>query len=407
MRAPVLAVGDGALGFWKALREVFPATREQRCWVHKLANVVDGLPKTAHPAAKNAIAEIYNAEDKDQASRAIRAFERQYGAKFPKAVAKIVDDEDVLLAFYDYPAEHWIHLRTTNPIESTFATVRLRTKVTRGAGSRTAALAMTFKLIESAQERAGAWSTRPIWSPWSAPEPVSSAASWSNARSSPPPDASRPGNSGVPDHAPAVVGREDPAQGPEDRPHRERYEAGHRADVMRLVMSSRFGTCCSPRCEAECDIDALVVLLGRAAADGDGPDDGVAASDHAGAGACDDRRPGDMGELGEDGRPGLLELDEVGAVAAQQGDARRFLRGDARGQRRCAVHAVHEAEVAAFVGDRDRQPDADRGRVLLDAGAEVSGFLLGERHRLLQFLGSTNLGWTKSSANRGTSQGIG
>jgi putative transposase len=153
MRAPVLAVGDGALGFWKALREVFPATREQRCWVHKLANVVDALPKTAHPAAKNAIADIYNAEDKDQASRAIRAFERQYGAKFPKAVAKIVDDEDVLLAFYDYPAEHWIHLRTTNPIESTFATVRLRTKVTRGAGSRTAALAMTFKLIESAQER--------------------------------------------------------------------------------------------------------------------------------------------------------------------------------------------------------------------------------------------------------------
>jgi transposase-like protein len=93
------------------------------------------------------------AEDKDQASRAIRAFERQYGAKFPKAVAKIVDDEDGLLAFYDYPAEHWIHLRTTNPIESKFATVRLRTKATRGAGSRTAALAMTFKLIESAQER--------------------------------------------------------------------------------------------------------------------------------------------------------------------------------------------------------------------------------------------------------------
>ncbi|MBS2549627.1 IS256 family transposase [Catenulispora sp. NL8] len=153
MRAPVLAVGDGALGFWKALRDVFPDTREQRCWVHKTANVVDALPKSAQPAAKAAIADIYNAEDKDQARKAIRAFERQYGAKFPKAVEKITKDEDVLLAFYDYPAEHWIHLRTTNPIESTFATVRLRTRVTRGAGSRTAALAMTFKLIESAQAR--------------------------------------------------------------------------------------------------------------------------------------------------------------------------------------------------------------------------------------------------------------
>jgi len=153
MRAPVLAVGDGALGFWKALREVFPDTREQRCWVHKTANVLDAMPKSAQPAAKAAIAQISNAEDKDQAKAAIAVFERQYGAKFPKAVKKIVDDEDVLLAFYDYPAEHWIHLRTTNPIESAFATVRLRTKVTRGAGSRAAALAMTFKLIESTQER--------------------------------------------------------------------------------------------------------------------------------------------------------------------------------------------------------------------------------------------------------------
>jgi transposase-like protein len=153
MRAPMLAVGDGALGFWKALREVFPDTREQRCWVHKTANVLDSMPKSAQPAAKAAIADIYNAEDKDQAAKAIRTFERQYGAKFPKAVKKIVDDQDVLLAFYDFPAEHWIHLRTTNPIESTFATVRLRTKVTRGAGSRAAGLAMVFKLIESAQER--------------------------------------------------------------------------------------------------------------------------------------------------------------------------------------------------------------------------------------------------------------
>lgn len=153
MRDPRLAVGDGALGFWKALREVFPETKEQRCWVHKTANVLDSMPKSAQPAAKAAIADIYNAEDKAQAAKAIRTFERHYGAKFPKAVKKILDDTDVLLAFYDYPAEHWIHLRTTNPIESTFSTVRLRTKVTRGAGSRAAALAMTFKLIESAQQR--------------------------------------------------------------------------------------------------------------------------------------------------------------------------------------------------------------------------------------------------------------
>lgn len=153
MRAPVLAVGDGALGFWKALREVFPDTREQRCWVHKTTNVLDSLPKSAQPSAKAALAEIWGAEDIDHARTALAAFTKQYGAKFPKAVAKLTDDEQELLAFYTYPAEHWIHLRTTNPIESTFATVRLRTKVTRGAGSRTAALAMAFKLIESAQER--------------------------------------------------------------------------------------------------------------------------------------------------------------------------------------------------------------------------------------------------------------
>ena len=153
MRAPVLAVGDGALGFWKALREVFPETREQRCWVHKTANVLDALPKTAQSAAKRAIQDIHNAEDKELALTAIRSLEKQYGAKYPKVVARITDDEDELLAFFDYPAEHWIHLRTTNPIESTFATVRLRTKVTKGAGSRAAALGMVFKLIESAQSR--------------------------------------------------------------------------------------------------------------------------------------------------------------------------------------------------------------------------------------------------------------
>ncbi|MFD2422655.1 IS256 family transposase [Amycolatopsis pigmentata] len=153
MRAPVLAAGDGALGFWGALREVFPETREQRCWFHKIANVLAALPKSAHPGAKKALAEIWNAEDKRRALDAVKAFDATYGAKFPKATAKITDDIDELLAFYDYPAEHWIHLRTTNPIESTFATVRHRTKVTKGPGSRAAGLAMAFKLIESAQAR--------------------------------------------------------------------------------------------------------------------------------------------------------------------------------------------------------------------------------------------------------------
>uniref|UniRef100_A0A5Q5CDH1 Mutator family transposase n=1 Tax=Mycobacterium sp. (strain JLS) TaxID=164757 RepID=A0A5Q5CDH1_MYCSJ len=153
MIAPVLAVGDGALGFWKAMREVFPATREQRCWFHKQANVLSCLPKSAQPAAVAAMREIYNAEDLDHAQVAIKAFEIDYGAKYPKAVAKIVDDADVLLEFYKYPAEHWIHLRTTNPIESTFATVRLRTKVTKGPGSRAAGIAMAYKLIDAAQAR--------------------------------------------------------------------------------------------------------------------------------------------------------------------------------------------------------------------------------------------------------------
>ena len=115
MRAPVLAMGDGALGFWSALREVFPQARNQRCWFHKIANVLGALPKSAHPGAKKALAEIWNAEDKDHARTAVKAFEIAYGAKFPKAAAKITGDEDELLAFYDYPAEHWVHLRTTNP----------------------------------------------------------------------------------------------------------------------------------------------------------------------------------------------------------------------------------------------------------------------------------------------------
>ena len=153
MRAPILAVGDGALGFWNGLREVFPTSREQRCWFHKIANVLGALPKSAHPGAKKALAEIWNAEDREHARRAVAAFKLAYGAKFGKAVAKVVDDLDELLAFYDFPAEHWVHLRTTNPIESTFATVRHRTKVTKGPGSKAAGLAMAFKLIEAAQQR--------------------------------------------------------------------------------------------------------------------------------------------------------------------------------------------------------------------------------------------------------------
>ncbi|HEY1442360.1 MAG TPA: IS256 family transposase [Mycobacterium sp.] len=153
MTAPVLAVGDGALGFWKALRGVFPDTREQRCWWHKQANVLAALPKSAHPGALAAMREIFNAEDIDRAQVAIKAFEIDFGAKYPKAVAKIIEDADALLEFYGYPAEHWIHLRTTNPIESTFATVRLRTRVTKGPGSRAAGVAMAYKLIEAAQAR--------------------------------------------------------------------------------------------------------------------------------------------------------------------------------------------------------------------------------------------------------------
>src|SRR3954447_24333104 len=153
MRAPVLAVGDGALGFWGALREVFPATRTQRCWVHKVANVINALPTSVQPTARRMLAEIRDAEDRAHAVTAINAFAAEFGAKWPKAVAKIVDDAEPLLAFYDFPAEHWIHLKTTNPIESTFSTVRLRTKVTKGPGSRAAGLAMAFKLIESAQDR--------------------------------------------------------------------------------------------------------------------------------------------------------------------------------------------------------------------------------------------------------------
>jgi transposase-like protein len=153
MTAPVLAVGDGALGFWGALSDVFPETAHQRCWVHKMANCMNALPKSAKPAARAALKEVRDAEDKEHAEKALESFVKDYEAKWPKATEKVVKDSEELLAFFDFPAEHWIHLRTTNPIESTFATVRLRTKVTKGPGSRAAGLAMAYKLIESAQTR--------------------------------------------------------------------------------------------------------------------------------------------------------------------------------------------------------------------------------------------------------------
>ncbi len=153
MRAPELAVGDGALGFWSAIRDVFPETRHGRDWVHKTANVLDAMPKSVHGRAKAAIKEITEAENKKEAGKAIKEFADEFGVKWPKAVSKIEDDKEALLAFYDYPAEHWRHLRTSNPIESVFAPVRARTEVTKGPGSRQAGLAMIFKLMEAAEGR--------------------------------------------------------------------------------------------------------------------------------------------------------------------------------------------------------------------------------------------------------------
>ena len=150
MRAPELVVGDGAMGLWRALTEVFPQARHQRCWVHKTRNVVNALPKSAQPGAKKALQEIYNAEDRDHAEKAVKDFERAYGAKWPKAVKKVTDETDELLAFYDFPAEHWDHLRTSNPIESVFATVRHRTVRTKGSLSSNTARLMVFKLVMAA-----------------------------------------------------------------------------------------------------------------------------------------------------------------------------------------------------------------------------------------------------------------
>src|SRR5213082_1143677 len=150
--APQIAVADGALGFWKALGEVWPTTREQRCWVHKTANVLNKLPKSLHSKAKRALQDIWMAETKKDAVTAFNAFAASYGPKYDKAVDCLTKDRDTLLAFYDFPAEHWKHLRTTNPIESTFATVRHRTIRSKGCLSNKTALAMVFKLVEGAQK---------------------------------------------------------------------------------------------------------------------------------------------------------------------------------------------------------------------------------------------------------------
>jgi len=150
---PKLAVGDGALGFWKALPQVYGATREQRCWVHKTANVLNKLPKHLQAKAKSDLHQIWMASTRDEAHNAFDSFVKRYEPKYEKATECLAKDKDALLAFYDFPAEHWIHLRTTNPIESTFATVRLRTAKTRGCGSRPGILSMVFKLAKSAETR--------------------------------------------------------------------------------------------------------------------------------------------------------------------------------------------------------------------------------------------------------------
>jgi transposase-like protein len=147
-----LAVGDGSLGFWKALGQVFPQTRWQRCWMHKTCNVLNHFPKGQQPTVKGKLQDIWMAATRAQALEALEKFTRDYQAKYPKAVECLLKDKEELFAFYDFPAEHWAHLRTTNPIESTFATVRLRTAKTKGCGSRQACLTMVFKLAQSAEK---------------------------------------------------------------------------------------------------------------------------------------------------------------------------------------------------------------------------------------------------------------
>lgn len=148
---PKLAVGDGALGFWAALRKVWPTTREQRCWVHKTRNVLNKMPKGLRSKTKAMLHDIWMAETKAAADRAFDLFVTTFDAKYPRAVECLTKDREVLLTFYDFPSEQWIHIRTTNPIESTFATVRLRTRRTKGCGSRTASLTMVFKLAQCAE----------------------------------------------------------------------------------------------------------------------------------------------------------------------------------------------------------------------------------------------------------------
>ena len=151
--APKLAVGDGAMGFWAALSKVYPETEHQRCWVHKTANVLNKLPKSVQPKVKADLHEIWMAETRDEAHKAFDRTVKRFEAKYPRAMECLAKDREELLAFYDYPAEHWVHIRTTNPIESTFATVRLRSKRSRNCGSRATTLAMVFKLLQSAQKR--------------------------------------------------------------------------------------------------------------------------------------------------------------------------------------------------------------------------------------------------------------
>jgi putative transposase len=150
---PKLAIGDGALGFWKALRKTWPDVAEQRCWVHKTANVLNQLPKAMQPKVKAELQNIWMAETREAAHAAFDRTLKRFDAKYPKAMERLHKDREALLAFYDFPAEHWVHIRTTNPIESTFATVRLRTRRSRNCGSRDTTLAMVFKLLQSAQKR--------------------------------------------------------------------------------------------------------------------------------------------------------------------------------------------------------------------------------------------------------------
>jgi putative transposase len=151
-KPPAIAIGDGALGFWAALREKFPTTQEQRCWVHKTANILDKMPKSIQSKAKSCIHDMYMTETREQALKSYAEFLKLYEAKYPSACECLKKDKDVLFTFYDFPAEHWKHLRTTNPIESTFATVRHRTARTKGCGSRTATLTMVFKLAKRAEK---------------------------------------------------------------------------------------------------------------------------------------------------------------------------------------------------------------------------------------------------------------